>query len=261
MASPEMAVFWGGAVKRLDGDNGGRLAGGPEGDLIANGHRPRRDRSRHNASVISRLGELVDVLHRHPQWQVVLGRGFFAVVHHFEHGMAFVPGHPIGEGDDILPFPRGDGDEGQWGHLDVGEEGRVFCLDPLKSGFGIVGEVHFVHHDDELFDPEHCGHGAVAAGVFTDPFFGVDDEDGRFGARSSGDHVFKEFDVSRCVDDDVMAFGTFEKTARGIDRNTLVLFVFERIEEEGVFEWLCVPFAIGPDLVQFAIREAIGVGK
>jgi hypothetical protein len=100
----------------------------------------------------------------------------------------------------------------------------------------------------------------VAPGVLLDTFVGVDAEEGRFSPGGAGDHILEEFDVSRCVDDDVMTFIGFEKHPRGVNRDTLALLILEGVKEEGVFEGFGVPGAGGLHLFQLTVRQAAGVG-
>ena len=50
-----------------------------------------------------------------------------------------------------------------------------------------------------------------------------------FGARRAADHILKEFNMPRRVDDDVIAFSGLKKTAGRINGDALRLLVFEGI--------------------------------
>ena len=67
----------------------------------------------------------------------------------------------------------------------------------------------------------------MAFGIFLDPFMRVDDQKRGLGAGRPADHIFQEFDVTRGIDDDVIAFGGFEKAPGGIDRDSLGLLIFK----------------------------------
>ena len=100
---------------------------------------------------------------------------------------------------------------------------------------------------------------AVAAGVFLDAFVGVDDQDGGFGMGGAGDHVFDEFDVAGRVDDDVVALGGLEEDAGGVDGDGHGLFVFEGVDQEGVFEGLAGLAAAFADGFELAFGQGVGV--
>ena len=52
-----------------------------------------------------------------------------------------------------------------------------------------------------------------------------------------------------------------EEHSGGVDRNALRLFVFERVEQEGVLEGLRVQLTLGPYLLEFSFRKGTRIGK
>ncbi len=87
------------------------------------------------------------------------------------------------------------------------------------------------------------------------PFTRIDDQQRRMRARRAGHHVLEKLDVSGRVDDDVVTSGALEEDAGRINRDSLRLFILERIEQEGVLERLGVALAIGSHRLQLALRQ------
>jgi len=75
----------------------------------------------------------------------------------------------------------------------------------------------------------------------------------------AGDHVFDEFDVAGGVYDDVVALGGLEEDAGGIDGDVHGLFVFEGIDQEGVFEGFAGFEAALADGFQLAFGKGVGI--
>ena len=52
-----------------------------------------------------------------------------------------------------------------------------------------------------------------------------------------------------------------EEHPGGVDGDALGLLVLERVEQEGVLERLRVELALGPDLLELALGQRVGVGQ
>jgi len=61
------------------------------------------------------------------------------------------------------------------------------------------------------------------------------------------------------VDEDVLAISKPEEDPRHINRYTLHLLVFERIQEKRVLEWLYIPLAVCLDLGELTVRQSAAV--
>ena len=67
--------------------------------------------------------------------------------------------------------------------------------------------------------------------------------------------------MPRCIDDNIVALGSFEKHSCTIDGNALSAFVFERINQKSIFKWFGIPFTHGFDLIELPIRQGIRINK
>ena len=65
----------------------------------------------------------------------------------------------------------------------------------------------------------------MTTAVFPHPFFRVNDENSGFGPGGARNHVLKEFNMARGVDEDVVPFGGLEKGTGRIDGDALVLLI------------------------------------
>src|SRR5262245_550527 len=92
-------------------------------------------------------------------------------------------------------------------------------------------------------------------GLFLDAFQGIDEEQSRFSARRSGDHVLQKLLVPWRVDNDVLPTLPREERSRRIDRDALLLLLQESIEQECVFEFLSLLPTDGLNFIQLAFRQ------
>ena len=100
----------------------------------------------------------------------------------------------------------------------------VFAFDLAEARFGIIDEVHFVDHDEELPHTEQAQQIGVALRLFLHAFIGGDHKHGRVRIRRAGDHVFQKFLVTGRIDNHVIPFRGFERNLSGIDGDVLLLF-------------------------------------
>ena len=147
---------------------------------------------------------------------------------------ALVPWHGVGFVDDVVAIEGADGDEG---HLDevfetTGEVAEV-GLDAFVGFLAVVDEVHFIDGEDDVLDAEEVSEERVAAGLFDDPFAGVDEDDGEVGGAGAGDHVPGVLDVAGGISDDEFAARGGEVTVGDIDGDALFAFCAETVCEEG----------------------------
>ncbi len=121
---------------------------------------------------------------------------------------------------------------------DPPEKFGVLPDDALVVTLAEIDQVHLVDHDGDLLDAEHGHHVAVPAGILLHPFLGIDDQKRGLGAGSARDHVLQELDVTRSIDDDVVALRRLEEDPGRVDGDTLRLLVLQGVEQEGVLERL-----------------------
>ena len=112
---------------------------------------------------------------------------------------------------------------------DFGQIGVVFFLDGFEPGLVIGHQVHLIDGHRHLANPEQVQQVAVAAGLFLDPFLGIDDQQRRIPGGGPSDHVFQEFLVARRINDDVLAARGAEPNLRCVDGDALVPFSLQSI--------------------------------
>lgn len=93
------------------------------------------------------------------------------------------------------------------------------------------------------------------------PLARVDDQQRCFSAGRAGDHVLEEFEVTRCIDDDVRASRGLEKDARRFDGDALPLLLLQRVDKERIFEWLAIAFARRAHVIEFSLWTRSRIGE
>jgi hypothetical protein len=114
----------------------------------------------------------------------------------------FVPGRPVGMGDDIVALPRTD-----WNRDDRSKP-------QIRCGFAIISDdsapnvrretnkVHFVDRQHHVPYAQHTNNVRVAAGLRQHAFAGIDQNDGQIRLRRAGRHVARILLVTRRVSED-----------------------------------------------------------
>ena len=116
------------------------------------------------------------------------------------------------------------------------QEHSIFAFDLIEPLLREIGEIHFVHDHNELFNSEHAQQIRVTPALFFHSFVRRDHEDRRVRARRTGDHVLQKLFVTWRVDDDVRAPLRFEPDLGRIDRDVLTLLFEQRVEHKREFE-------------------------
>ena len=106
-----------------------------------------------------------------------------------------VPGHALAALDDVVPAQSGHRD-----HLHVAQAEPLarlaqLLLDLAEPLLGEVGEIHLVHRDDDVRDPEDRGDVRVAARLLDHALARVDEDDRDVRGRGARDHVARVLDV------------------------------------------------------------------
>src|SRR5208337_1519245 len=95
--------------------------------------------------------------------------------------------------------------------------------------------------------------------LFLDPLVRGYQEQRGACARSPSDHVFQEFFVPRCINDDVRTGLLPEPDLPDVDRDVLVPFRLQGIHEKRPFKLPPAPAANGLDLLELPFRQRAGV--
>ena len=170
-----------------------------------------------------------------------------------------MPGHLRAGRGDVVPAFGAGGDHELGRHVELSQERAIFFFNERERLLAVVHEVHFVHDHGDLFHAQHREQQAVPLGLILDPFQCIDQQERGFGARGAGDHVLQKFLVPGRVDDDVLTTRPLEKSAGGVDRHALLLFLQEGVEQERVLELFALLFADGLNLFDLALRQGARV--
>ena len=217
------------------------------------------DGARDDAPVVALLGELVDVLDRHPERTLDRRRLAVERVERIEHRRPVVPAAGCADRSAMLSPPRPETGMNADGRIPTWSRNAPYSRTIRSNTAAVpVHQVHLVHHHRELPDAEQRHHVPVAAGVLLHALGGVDHQQRGLGAGGAGDHVLEELDVARRVEDQVVPPAALEEHPGGVDGDALGLLVLERVEQEGVLERLRVELALGPDLLELAFGQASG---
>ncbi len=119
-------------VESLDGADRAALARGIKDHFVAHPQAAGRHRAGDDAAVIALGGELVDVLHRHPERLVHCGAFGREPIQRLEDGGAGVPRHGAAAAGDVVALPAGRGDETGGMDPDLVEKGAVFADDARR---------------------------------------------------------------------------------------------------------------------------------
>src|SRR5208282_3220691 len=83
------------------------------------------------------------------------------------------------------------------------EKFAILFFDLVKNRFRVRDQIHFVDQHNHLIDTQHTQQVRMPFALFLDPFVRGYQEQRGACARSPCDHVFQEFFVPRCINDDV----------------------------------------------------------
>src|SRR3546814_8788616 len=87
------------------------------------------------------------------------------------------------------------------GDADLAREGAVRQRDAVEDGLVVADEVHLVHRQHDMLDAEQVREEAVAARLREHALARVNQDHGKVGGRSAGDHVARILLVPRGVGD------------------------------------------------------------
>ena len=136
---------------------------------------------------------------------------------------------------------------------------RISSATAANARLRPADEVHLVDEHGDLRHAEHRQHRGVAAGVLAHALAGIDHQQGGVGAGGAGHHVAQELDVAGRIEHHVVPGRALEEDPGRIDRDALVAFVTQGVEQEGVLERLRRAAAQLAHLVQLAVGQRAGV--
>jgi hypothetical protein len=125
-----------------------------------------------------------------------------------------------------------------WGSRDIDElsrrEAKRLNSSTMRSKglLAVINEIHLVHRQHDVPDPQQIGDKGVPAGLLDHAQPGVDEDDGEVRGRGAGDHVAGVLDVAGRVGDDELAFRGREVAVGHVDGDALLALGAEPVGEE-----------------------------
>ena len=174
----------------------------------------------------------VHPLHRHAERSV----GHLVVDRHGlevpEQRRAVVPRRLDARLDDVVAAQRGQRDERDVAEADPFGELEVLLGDRSERLLRVVDEVHLVDRHHDPLDAEQRHEIAVAPRLGQDALAGVDEDHRDVGRRGAGHHVPRVLLVARRVGDDELATLGGEEPVRDVDRDALLAFGRQSVEQQ-----------------------------
>src|SRR5439155_17936589 len=126
-----------------------------------------------------------------------------------------------------------DGDEGEVGDLELHGEGGEVGADGGEDLGVVVDQVHLVHAQHEVRDPQQRGDEGVAPALLQHPLARVDEDEGEIRGGGPGDHVAGVLHVAGGVGDDELAPGGGEVAVGDVDGDALLALGAQPVGEQG----------------------------
>jgi hypothetical protein len=118
--------------------------------------------------------------------------------------------------------------------------------------------IHFVDDHRHLRNAKQMKQVAVSTGLIAQALGGVDDEHRGVGLRGAGDHVAQELGMAGRIDQHDIARGSAEADLAGVERDALIAFGLQRVEEERPLECHTAPVTHRLQRFQFAVGQTFG---
>ncbi len=144
--------------------------------------------------------------------------------------------HVLARFDDVVALERGERDERHVVEPDPLGELAVLLLDRGVHLGRVLHEVHLVDGHDHPLDAEQRDQEAVASGLGQHALAGVDQDHGDVGGRRPGHHVAGVLLVAGGVGHDELAALGREEAVGDIDRDALLAFGGQAVEQQSEVE-------------------------
>ena len=220
------------------GEGGARLVDGRHRRLATRGK--RHDHVPHPHDAGGDLRGVAAVVERRPEHGLDRVAKVFEVpsaVHRdaleeLEHRGALVKGRALAAGDDVVAAERADGHVGDAAERELPGEGPEVLANALVDGRVEADEVHLVHADEEVRDPEELGDVRVTARLLEHAEPRVDEDHGDVRRRRAGRHVARVLHVPRRVGDDELPLVGREVAISDVDGDALLALGLQAVGEE-----------------------------
>ena len=165
------------------------------------------------------------------------------VLEMIQHGRTLVPIHVGGFVNHVVAVQSTDRNRR---HVDdVVEPGsELFELrhDFVKPLFAIAHQVHLVHRENHVPDPQQVGDEGVPAGLLDHAGSGIDQDNRKVRGRGTGHHIPGVLNVSRSIGNDKFPLGSGEVAIGNINRDPLLPLGPETVREQSQVDVFVSPF-------------------
>ena len=149
-----------------------------------------------------------------------------------EQGAAFVPGHVLTAGDDIVAVKGGHGNESDILNVQFCSEVCVFLDHSIVGFLAVIYKVHLVDTHEDVRDLQEGSNKSVAFGLFNHAFARIYEDECKVCGRSTGNHISGVLHVSWRICNDEFTLGCCEVAVGNINGDSLLAFVFKAVCEE-----------------------------
>ena len=132
----------------------------------------------------------------------------------------------------LSPFNADKRHETDVGNVQLGGKLAEVGADLIKDGLIVVNQVHLVDGQNHVLDAQQRNDERVTFGLRQDAFAGVDQNDRQVGRRRTGRHVASELLVTWRIGDDELSLRSREVAIGHIDRDSLLTFVFQSVQQQ-----------------------------
>ena len=201
-------------------------------------------------------------LHRETHLREVAIGGDHHVLEVVEQRCRSVPVHVARAVDDVVTVEGRDRDERDIRDLEPGRPVGQLVDDVVEDLLVVADEVHLVHAEDQVRDPQQRRDVGVAPGLLADALARIHEHDRQVGGRGAGDHVPGVLLVAGRVGDDELAPRSGEVPVGDVDRDPLLALGSQPVSEQRQVQ-VAVAAALGGqlDVLELVLEDRLGVVK
>jgi len=186
-------------------------------------------------------------------------------IEQFGDGVAGVPRHRRFAGlrrdaeRNVHSIACADRNEGPRFNANLRKERFVLRDDFVENLLRVIDEIHLVHGDHDLLDPEQRKQITVPPRLLAHTFIRRDEQHRCIRTRRARNHVLQELLVTGRVDDDIRPLRRLELNLRRIDGDVLFLFLEQCIEQKRVLKFHPLLLTCRLNLLDLPFRQRVCV--
>ena len=144
---------------------------------------------------------------------------------------SFIPGSAVALIHHIIAIQSRKRDISDIRNIQGFHERLIISDNLIEYLFVEVDQVHFIHSQYHMFDPQQRNQISVAAGLRNYTGTGIYQDNSQVGSRTAGYHVTGILFMSRSIGDDKLTVVRTEITVSHVDRNTLFTFGLQAVKQ------------------------------